>query len=801
MPKFRDTNNDITDKLDELDNEGTVISEANELDYPENHRSRDFNYNELSGNNHKKNTDNPERSKYISDSPGMGNPDLNSDKKPEGDIDDSGKHSFFSDIGANISTFVSNAGSVLGSLFSDFFNLFSEQDGSKGGKLEHKSEGSESKKGDSGLNDLNSEQEYENKFENKGGDNRSGPNNPEKTRLWRAVENEELADVTRYGDYNIHPNSTFKRFAFDEKSLDDFITANPGRTYTKTYIDIPKEKLELMYQHADTGGVRTAIGIDVYEHPEFYDWFEKVHIISDKTQLIVPNKLGDVSENSGSKEDLKNKPIDEYVSENSGSEKGLKTNEFKDISENSGSKEDLKNKPIDEYVSENSGSKESLETTKLEDTDNLGLSNEAIPLNSALIGRADKLAQAKTWIKPSQGWYDVVVHGTSSSFEVLHNGEWVKVDQRRLATFMKKTGYNGENVRLISCSTGGGISPIAQDLSNKLGVEVMAPTDTLWIHPNGKMTIGPTSLEHTGSWTKFSPGKISGKQFSVKQPENNELSRTNEDNTGRPESNGLERNSKNTENSGSKEGLKNKRIDEDVSENSEPKEGLENKSNPENNSENSGSKESLENKSNPENKHGTDNSGLYNLRSEGFEGNTDNSELNVETGGLPNNFKSLNFAKDGKVHDLRGTPRGQTIEHYMAKYFKKFYNDIRRLPKNFKTLDFVKGGETKVDWNVNKKRAEIIEGAIGISEKTFDVRGKSFETADRTYNYLRRYVNQLDKFTSYKLNGIEVKNLKEKTLNLRYVGGELSTEQIKGLLRLIKLGNDRHIKINIYKFP
>ena len=57
------------------------------------------------------------------------------------------------------------------------------------------------------------------------------------TRLWRAVEPEELADVKRFGDYNIHPNSTFKRFAFDEKSLDDFIKANPGRTYKKTYIE------------------------------------------------------------------------------------------------------------------------------------------------------------------------------------------------------------------------------------------------------------------------------------------------------------------------------------------------------------------------------------------------------------------------------------------------------------------------------------------------------------------------------------------------------------------------------------
>lgn len=99
------------------------------------------------------------------------------------------------------------------------------------------------------------------------------------TRLWRAVEPEELADVVKYGDYNIHPNSTFKRFAFDEGSLDNFIKANPGLDYTKTFIDVPTENLSQMYRHADPGGVGKAIGIDVYEKPQFYDWFNKVEVL------------------------------------------------------------------------------------------------------------------------------------------------------------------------------------------------------------------------------------------------------------------------------------------------------------------------------------------------------------------------------------------------------------------------------------------------------------------------------------------------------------------------------------------
>jgi filamentous hemagglutinin len=75
------------------------------------------------------------------------------------------------------------------------------------------------------------------------------------TRLWRAVEGDELADVQRFGDYNIHPNSTFKRFAFDQASIDDFIQANPDRSYTTTFVDIPTSRLDEMYTHPDLGGV------------------------------------------------------------------------------------------------------------------------------------------------------------------------------------------------------------------------------------------------------------------------------------------------------------------------------------------------------------------------------------------------------------------------------------------------------------------------------------------------------------------------------------------------------------------
>ncbi|WP_437832732.1 FG-GAP-like repeat-containing protein [Sorangium sp. So ce1153] len=102
---------------------------------------------------------------------------------------------------------------------------------------------------------------------------RAGGGGMATTRLWRAVEGEELAAVRRFGDYSVHPNSTFKRFALSETALDAFIKANPGRFYTKTYVDIPTEKIRFMTGHPDPGGVGHAWGIDVHETPEFYRWF------------------------------------------------------------------------------------------------------------------------------------------------------------------------------------------------------------------------------------------------------------------------------------------------------------------------------------------------------------------------------------------------------------------------------------------------------------------------------------------------------------------------------------------------
>ena len=122
-----------------------------------------------------------------------------------------------------------------------------------------------------------------------------------------------------------------------------------------------------------------------------------------------------------------------------------------------------------------------------------------------VLGGADnRLVDAATWIRPVDGYHDVVVHGTESGFAVLRNGQWVDIDHGTLSTFIQNSpDYAGGPIRLVSCSTGCGV---AQDLSDKLGVDVLAPTNTAWIHPSGAITVGPSPYVNSGSFELFSPG-------------------------------------------------------------------------------------------------------------------------------------------------------------------------------------------------------------------------------------------------------------------------------------------------------
>ena len=85
----------------------------------------------------------------------------------------------------------------------------------------------------------------------------------------------------------------------------------------------------------------------------------------------------------------------------------------------------------------------------------------------------------------------------------------VAVDQRALATFLKNKGYSGGPIRLVSCNAGALTDGIAQDLANKIGVEVIAPSQYVYIWNDGSLTLSSSissQYEFAGNWMKFLPG-------------------------------------------------------------------------------------------------------------------------------------------------------------------------------------------------------------------------------------------------------------------------------------------------------
>ena len=104
-------------------------------------------------------------------------------------------------------------------------------------------------------------------------------------------------------------------------------------------------------------------------------------------------------------------------------------------------------------------------------------------------------------VPKKEGFFDFAAHGTSNSIEYGTRDN--KMNAREVARIiMHNESYNGEKVRLLSCSTGSTEDGFAQQLANALGVEVEAPTDILYVYPDGRMMVG---FDGTGEMKIFRP--------------------------------------------------------------------------------------------------------------------------------------------------------------------------------------------------------------------------------------------------------------------------------------------------------
>ena len=118
----------------------------------------------------------------------------------------------------------------------------------------------------------------------------------------------------------------------------------------------------------------------------------------------------------------------------------------------------------------------------------------------------DPLNENVQKVAPLKSYFDVALHGSPTA--VGFGTAELNMSPRLLAAIIRHTkGWNGQNIRLLSCSTGKRVNGnycFAEELANALGVKVKAPNDTLYIIENGELYVG---LFKDGAFETFKPNQ------------------------------------------------------------------------------------------------------------------------------------------------------------------------------------------------------------------------------------------------------------------------------------------------------
>ena len=132
---------------------------------------------------------------------------------------------------------------------------------------------------------------------------------------------------------------------------------------------------------------------------------------------------------------------------------------------------------------------------------------KAEPLSIRFVNSSDSLYNNSKMIKPIKGFEDVVIHGDKTGFAYFDkSGKELYYTVREFAEILKSSGlYQGGNIRLIYCETGADGATTAMSLAEQLNVKVIAPSNVVWVMPDGTMTIGDTPNSNNGEWRVFEP--------------------------------------------------------------------------------------------------------------------------------------------------------------------------------------------------------------------------------------------------------------------------------------------------------
>jgi len=133
----------------------------------------------------------------------------------------------------------------------------------------------------------------------------------------------------------------------------------------------------------------------------------------------------------------------------------------------------------------------------------------AEPASLRFVVLSDQFGINASRITPIPGYEDIVIHGDKTGFEFRDNdGNVSPVNVHELARMLRESpDYHGGAIRLVACESGAKGATAAQNLADDLQVDVLAPSDVVWIAEDGTMTIGKKWGVNSGRWVLFKPRK------------------------------------------------------------------------------------------------------------------------------------------------------------------------------------------------------------------------------------------------------------------------------------------------------
>lgn len=127
------------------------------------------------------------------------------------------------------------------------------------------------------------------------------------------------------------------------------------------------------------------------------------------------------------------------------------------------------------------------------------------------ISRSDELFQHMKLIKPLEGYKDIVIHSDGVNFyHYTADGNETRITPKDFAKMIIKANIlnPGDKVRLCACSAGKKDGSAAKQLSNFLGVEILAPTTDIQVDFTGKMYLNnKKELKNVGEWVTIKSEK------------------------------------------------------------------------------------------------------------------------------------------------------------------------------------------------------------------------------------------------------------------------------------------------------